>query len=519
MEEAQDIRPSLRVVGGRESVPAIIPDTRALSEAAVAWMLDRGISEETCLKAGVYSQRTERGAESIRFAYDQDQPAIKIRRIPEKGFFQEGAASTLWLSEYVQPGQDLIILEGEMDVLACMEAGLSSCVSCPNGAPQAVSDRKVDPKDDRKYGFIWQAKTLLKDASRVVLATDNDPPGEALAEELARRIGKARCWQVIWPAGIKDANECLLKLGAAELKRLVENPTPWPIAGVFSPSHYRASVQDYYHSGLGLGALTGWANVDELFTVKTGHLIVVTGTPASGKSAWTSALMVNLSLTEGWRWAVQSTEIDPAQHLAMLASLKVGKPFYQGPTPRMSEAELDDAMIWAEDHFTFLASESGMDLPGTLDRLETACLRYGIRGFIIDPASYMRLDGDNVEAVGVMLEAFKAFAVSHECVAILVAHPHKMRVSEDGSSPVPTGYQISGSSHWNNRPDIGITIHRTPENRSVTQFHLWKSRFSWIAREGMTELYFDPPTGRYSDAPFAWSGMHLSEPGGVDVPF
>lgn len=77
---------------------------------------------------------------------------------------------------------------------------------------------------------------LILKASRIILATDADPPGQALAEELARRLGKERClftlpfallcilflivkfywlyrcWRVRWPKkndteSYKDANE------------------------------------------------------------------------------------------------------------------------------------------------------------------------------------------------------------------------------------------------------------------------------------------------------------------------
>lgn len=41
----------------------------------------------------------------------------------------------------------------------------------------------------------WQA---LEDAKKIILATDSDEPGRALAEELARRLGKGRCWKLDW---------------------------------------------------------------------------------------------------------------------------------------------------------------------------------------------------------------------------------------------------------------------------------------------------------------------------------
>ena len=37
-----------------------------------------------------------------------------------------------------------------------------------------------------------------------MIATDNDAPGDALAEELARRLGRERCWRVRWPLDRED---------------------------------------------------------------------------------------------------------------------------------------------------------------------------------------------------------------------------------------------------------------------------------------------------------------------------
>ncbi|KAJ0016467.1 hypothetical protein Pint_11352 [Pistacia integerrima] len=65
---------------------------------------------------------------------------------------------------------------------------------------------------DTKYQYLWNCKEYLKKASRIILATDGDLPGQALAEELARRLGKERCWRVKWPKSyevnhFKDANK------------------------------------------------------------------------------------------------------------------------------------------------------------------------------------------------------------------------------------------------------------------------------------------------------------------------
>lgn len=80
-------------------------------------------------------------------------------------------------------------------------------------------------------------------AVRIIIATDSDGPGQALSEELARRLGRERCWRVKWPTAgaaegtkapsLKDANEVLMAKGADALKAAVEGAEPYPIRGLF----------------------------------------------------------------------------------------------------------------------------------------------------------------------------------------------------------------------------------------------------------------------------------------------
>jgi hypothetical protein len=53
-------------------------------------------------------------------------------------------------------------------------------------------------------------------AVRIVIATDNDAPGDALAEELARRLGRERCWRVRWPFTRED-HEYVAHISVAKL--------------------------------------------------------------------------------------------------------------------------------------------------------------------------------------------------------------------------------------------------------------------------------------------------------------
>lgn len=497
------------------------PKVKGLSDAAIAFFMGRGISEETALEAGVYSADHFVGGveqDSIWFPYGGKKPyAHKIRAVSSKAFTQAGGASTFWLIEQAQQDQDLFVVEGEIDALTVREVGFRSVVSVPNGAPVRVSDGKIDPREDKKFQYVWQGKAQLSKAKRVIIATDNDEPGQALAEELARRMGKAKVWRIMWPEGIKDANDALVKLGAPALKELLSNPEPWPVAGVHDAHHYSGQVMGHYHKGLGRGRDTGFGCLDQLYSVAPGQLTVLTGIPGMGKSTFMNAMLVNMVRQNNWTVAIYSSETPPDIHIPMLAALYLGKPFFQGPTPRMSEDELKRGIEWVNDHFVFIDSSDTCTYEQVIERLEAAVLRYGIRGFIIDPANYLRKPNncDEVEWVGEMLNAFRSFGQSHGCHAWVVAHPKKMQPRQDGSTPVPSGYDITGSAHWYNRPDFGLSVHRAPDAKHITEIHVWKVRFWWTGKEGSAELYHDRPTGRFSETPFErviYSGLEGSDP-------
>ena len=121
-------------------------------------------------------------------------------------------------------------------------------VSVPDGAPRDVTEGALpDPEEDVKFSYLWASRGVLDMAVRIIIATDSDGPGQALSEELARRLGRERCWRVRWPTGeegsadeppvkapsLKDANEVLMARGPDALKKAVEGAEPYPIRGLF----------------------------------------------------------------------------------------------------------------------------------------------------------------------------------------------------------------------------------------------------------------------------------------------
>ena len=99
-----------------------------------------------------------------------------------------------------------------------------------------------------------------------------------------------------------------------------------------------------------------------------------------------------------------------------------------------------------------------------------------------------------------MLTRVRLFAQAHGLHVWFVAHPAKMVRNAEGKVPAPKGYDISGSAAWFAKADHGITVHRPDPTRSVaSEIHSWKSRFSWLGKQGQCTLYFNTTTSAYSE--------------------
>jgi twinkle protein len=486
------------------------PPVKPLGIDDLRWLREeRGISQATAEKHGVYASHTYfrklgHSAPALAFPFfDQGQMyASKLRCLQEKDFSCSGSPKSFFGLSEVGTLDRLFIVEGEMDVLAFTEAGIENAVSVPNGAPNKTSNGYL-PQGDQRLQCLSRAKEILDEVDEVYIAGDQDPQGNILTEELARRIGKHRCWRVTWPDDCKDANDVLLKHGAEKIRECVEAAEPFPVAGLYSASTFYGDVLNLYKEGKGKGISTGYLGIDDLYTIVPGYMSVVTGIPSSGKSEFIDQLMVNLSLREGWTHAVCSFENEPRYHITKLVQKYARKHFFDGPSERLGSGELQQALAWVNRHFTFLYQADGSmaDIDSIIDRLKVAVVRHGIRGAVLDPMNYIDRprDANETQWVSDVLTKLKLFVQAHDVHLWLVAHPTKMHRRDDGRIPVPTGYDISGSSHFFNKADFGWTIHRSPDEPALVEFHSWKARMSWAGKQGMSTLLYDAATTAYAD--------------------
>ena len=482
-----------------------------LSSSVIKWFSDRGISistleENNISERKVYMPQIESMAQSIAFPYYRNKELINVKYRDNKKHFrlEAGAQRHLYgIDDIVGNDVSCVIVEGEIDKLSLWEAGIRTCVSVPDGAPPVNSSDYSS-----KFEYLndpWLHKEKFNIVSKFIIAVDNDEPGSKLENELSRRLGKDKCYRVVWPEGCKDANDVLVKHGKTALSECIDHAKPYPIAGTYSANHLSDSINRLYEGDIEKGVSTGWETMDAHYLVRPGAFTVLTGIPSSGKSNWLDAMMVNIAKREGWNFGIFSPENQPLEdHMARVIEKWAGQPFFDGPTPCMDKNKLEEGKRWLTKHFTWILPEDDKEwsIDVILESAKRLVLTKGIRGLVIDPwneLEHLRRDGQNeTEYISVALKRMRQFARKYGIHLWIVAHPAKLYRDKNGNIPIPTPYDISGSARWRDKSDNCITVWRDfTKNDSIIEVHVQKVRFKQDGQLGNVELTYNWRTGTY----------------------
>lgn len=467
------------------------------TEKLIAYMKGRGISEDT-MKAmhigeGVEKMPRKNGefkdTNTVQFHYFKNGELVNTKyRTGDKCFKMVTGAELLpYNIDGIKGEKTCIITEGEMDALSFYEVGFHNVVSVPNGANsnlEWLEDYQEDYFDDKETIYI---------------ASDSDTKGVELQAELLRRFGVERCKVVEYGDGCKDANEHLQKYGAESLRECIDNAKELPVDGVFTATDIEPRIDVLYQSGLHQGATIGHPNFDQYLSFETKSLGIVTGIPNHGKSEWLDEMVYRLNLRYGWKWAYFSPENEPLElHMAKLIEKFVGKKFGKENMPL-------NEYTYAKKHLStnFYFISPGDDYrPDTILSVARALVRRnGIKGVVIDPYNYLEAQmerGQNeTQYISELLGKLKTFAKINDVLIILVAHPAKMqRNKQTNLYEAPSLYDISGSAHFYNKADFGITVHRD-FGSDTTKIIIQKVRFRHLGKKGEVIFKYNINNGRY----------------------
>jgi twinkle protein len=155
-----------------------------------------------------------------------------------------------------------------------------------------------------------------------------------------------------------------------------------------------------------------------------------------------------------------------------------------------------------KNNFNFInTNETDISIDGILNKTSELVLRKGIKGLLIDPWNYIEHNIPNgyseTQYISECLTKIKKTALKLGIHIIIIAHPTKLQKDKTtGKYEVPTLYSISGSAHFFNKTDNGITVYRDFQTNDVTVY-VQKVRYSWLGKIGFITYKYNTLTRQY----------------------
>tara|TARA_A100001201_G_scaffold143431_2_gene145043 strand:- start:1413 stop:2258 length:846 start_codon:yes stop_codon:yes gene_type:complete len=250
--------------------------------------------------------------------------------------------------------------------------------------------------------------------------------------------------------------------------------------GIYQARDIYKDVNDLYEGKTHKQYNIGYSNLNPLFKIVKPMFVVITGTPNSGKSSFTYDIAMNLAKQHKFKFVIFSPEHSLAINLKRLIEKYVKKPFDIFFENRLSRQEMVDALKFIQEHFFFIDKRSeSPDISWILEKSQICINEFSIDSLIIDPFNEInpsRQSFSETEHISVLISDIKRFNRENNTFTFMIAHPNKqIRDAQSGMFEVKSLYEISGSSHFNNKADVGMIVTRDYE-KEETKIRIAKVR-------------------------------------------
>jgi twinkle protein len=465
-----------------------------ISTNVETWFGTRGISKKTLSDLQVtegseWMPQTSKNENTIQFNYFMGDQLINIKyRDGRKNFkLYKGAEKVFYNINSIVGYDWCVIVEGEMDVLALHEAGITNAISVPNGA--TLNSNNLD--------YLDNCIDYLEDKTKIIIAVDADEPGQALKNEFVRRLGAEVCYLVDFN-GNKDANEYLLEHGADKLRSVINASKQVPLENVTTLYDIQDELKDFVQNGFKPGFQIGIENFDRIFSTYTGQFITVTGIPSSGKSDFVDQMVVGYNKNYKWKTAFASPENQPTY---LHAHKLMRKTWMDMPSPGdIGGDKWNEVADHVNDNYFFIDMDK-YNLESVLRKGAELVKRKGIKCLVIDPFNKVRdvnAHSDDVNRYTMdYLAKIETFCRKYDVLTFIVAHPTKMYKGQDGKIEEPTMYNIKGGGEWYDASYHGLLVHRDYDAKT-TKVKVLKVKFQNLGENGAEAFFtWEPRSGSF----------------------
>lgn len=423
---------------------------------AIQYLESRGISEEVAKKYEITVQTSHPNI--LVFPFYDEKGVLQFVKYRKTDFDKTKDANKEWCEASTKPilfgmkqcddsFDTLVLVEGQLDSLAIATAGIPNAVSVPTGAK----------------GFTWipYCWDWLCKWKKIIVFGDFEKGSISLLDELAKRL-KDRVEHVREDnyKDCKDANEILLKYGAEQVRKCVEEPVKLPIDNVIDLADVK-ELDPYSIEKIP----TGVADVDNLLCggIPFGVVTIVTGKSGKGKSTFVGQIITR-ALNKGDNVFVYSGEM-PNYLFKNAIDFQIAGPANVVEEDRrdyvkryVRKSAKDKIVEWYRGKCMLydrtMVKDEDTDLLNTIERM---IVSQNVRVIVIDNLMTMinktRVKGSKLEAQSEVSNALEDMARFYNVCIILVAHKRK----DSGIDDEDMDDSIRGDSDIVN--SAGVIIH------------------------------------------------------------
>lgn len=346
-----------------------------------------------------------------------------------------------WLCD--PAGGNLTITEGELDAMTLSMAGVENVVSLPSGT-----------NDHDFIDLQWQ---WLDQWESITLWMDNDDAGRRALHELAKRLRRDRCRQVV--VRYKDANDMLraiaeqrgLDAALAEIKAAVDGAREYQLEDLvdLADEHEEDAPDDDDF------LVTRWGALDAATRgIHPGDFYLIFGDNGSGKSTAMGNLLCE-QLEAGGKVMLYSGEMSIGETRdwvdRMLAGPSNIEARYHKETGATDYVPKSDVVgrirNWYRGRVWFYKRFGALDFDAFFDAAEYAVRRYGIKMIIIDSLTTAIPDDDydKYSKQGALAGRARQFADEFGVSVFLMMHVTAESLRDGGDQRPPTKAALRGA--------------------------------------------------------------------------
>ena len=476
------------VEGVKKKVQEVV-DFSAIEQIDPRGWKDRGITRVTSAKYGVRTEIKGKDEATVRYypsTVDNKIVGYKKRIIEGKQFIGIGntkATNEFFGQSVFEAGQKyLVVTTGEEDAMAFAQVLYSESVGKDGEKVQywtpSISVTCGDGSIIKQFKANFE---YINSFEKVVLAFDNDEPGQRYLEEAARLLSPGKAYIAKFPSGVKDACDMLKAGRVSELKQVFWKAVPFSRVDVL---HLSQMWEDFESedNNVKIPLPASWSHLNEMMNggMEKGEITIIGALTSIGKSTIINNVVYHLIENTKFKVGALYLEGTKREVVRDLLSLDAGINLRTVDRSMIDINELRSRFfenLVKKDQFVYVDHQGSISTAEIFDKLSYLAKAENCDVIVIDPVQAGVNSSDN-GAIIEFMDALLKFAKETDTCVIAVSH---MRKPSDENPHAVTEYQLMGSSSLNQIAFNTILISRDkmnpdPVKRSATKLQLVKCR-------------------------------------------